>query len=319
LADAASVAADTAKEAAEQSRPTEKERSQGVDFDKLKQKGKKTAKGLASGKLQGEGREKIWDEMENVKEYLDEKLPDNEEAKDKLVKRLQEVVTQAQSNPQYKRAITSIVSLVKKYAHKAEDALDEVKEKSEVNDEDEKVQQAGRDLKTFVERVANKSLDDVIKASQKAAEDIKNDDKLTAYFDNLEQFIDRLLYQPGYVVSQRAYRKASSLYDDGQSLLADNPTWKADAANLQKQLEALVNGVKNDGPTNALVEAIEDLADSLQTAGQIGLGSLKIDGQGLYRDFVDVMLPRIISLVKEIPVPRIEFKSEGEFSYTNKS
>lgn len=78
-------------------------------------------------------------------------------------------MTQAQSNPQYKRAITSIVNLVKKYAHKAEDALDEAKEKTEISDEDEKVQQAGRDLKTFVERVANKSLDDVIKASQKVS------------------------------------------------------------------------------------------------------------------------------------------------------
>lgn len=148
-------------------------------------------------------------------------------------------------------------------------------------------------------------------ADSQAAEDIKNDEKLSIYFDELEKFIDRLLYQPGYVVSQRAYRKASSLYDDGQSLLMDNPTWKNDAANLQKELEALVNGVKNDGPTNKLVEAIENFADVLQTAGQIGLGSLKVDGQGLYRDFVDVMLPRLISLVKEIPVPRVEFKSEG--------
>ncbi len=36
-----------------------------------------------------------------------------------------------------------------------------------MNDEDEKVQQAGRDLKAFVEKVSNKSLDDVIKAAQK--------------------------------------------------------------------------------------------------------------------------------------------------------
>lgn len=36
-----------------------------------------------------------------------------------------------------------------------------------MNDEDERVQQAGRDLKAFVEKVSNKSLDDVIKAAQK--------------------------------------------------------------------------------------------------------------------------------------------------------
>ncbi|KAK4684203.1 hypothetical protein P7C73_g5994, partial [Tremellales sp. Uapishka_1] len=327
LADAASVAADSAKDAAEKSRPSEQERKQGVDFDKLAKKGKKTAKGARSGKLGGEARESLWDGMDNVKEYLDDKLPDGDEAKDQLIQRLRDVsfihtvsmfhahgisqvVTQAQSDPQYKKAIHGIVGLVKKYAHKAEDALEETKDKSNVDDEDEKVQQAGRDLKTFVEKVANKSLDDVIKASRKAADDIKNDDKLSAYFDELDKFIDRLLYQPGYVVSQRAYRKASSLYDDGQSLITENSQWKADAAELQKQFEGIVNGVANDGPTNKLVEALEELGDSLATAGQIGLGSLKVDGQGLYRDFVDVILPRLIGLVKEIPVPRVEFKSE---------
>ena len=57
--------------------------------------------------------------------------------------------------------------MFKKYSHKAQAALEETKDKSDVSDEDEKVQQAGRDLKTFVERVSNKSLDDVIKAAQK--------------------------------------------------------------------------------------------------------------------------------------------------------
>ncbi|WRT67840.1 uncharacterized protein IL334_004814 [Kwoniella shivajii] len=310
FADAASVAADNAKQAAEKSRPSQKEREQGFDFNGAKNKGKATSKGLATGKLQGEVRESIWDEVENAKSYFDEKLPEGEEARDQLVQRLQQVVTQAQSNPQYRRALTTIVDLFKKYAHKAEDALDETKKNSDIDDEDEKVQQAGRDLKAFVEKVSNKSLDDVINASQKAAEDVKNDEKLSAYFNELGQFFDRLLYQPGYVVSQRAYRKATSLYDDGQSLIAENPTWKKDAQELQDQLESVVNGITNDGPTNKLVQSIDALGDSLASAGKVGVGALKAEGQGLYRDFIDVIVPRLITLVKEIPVPRVEYKSE---------
>jgi len=41
-----------------------------------------------------------------------------------------------------------------------------------------------------------------------------------------------------------------------------------------------------------------------------GLTSLRVDGTGLYRDIVDVIIPRVIGLIKEIPIPRIEFKSE---------
>jgi len=310
FADAASAAADQAGKAAEKARPSEDERKNGVDFDKLQKKGKKTAKGLASGRIQGEAKESIWDELENGKQWVDENVPAAEEARDKVISRLQQVVTQAQKDPEYRRSVTAIVNIFKKYAAKAQDALDETKEKSEISDEDEKVQQAGRDLREFVEKITNKSLDDVVKAAQKAGEDIKNDEKLHKYFEELENYLDRLLYQPGYVASNAAYKKASSLYDDGQSLLAENEQWKKDAGELQKQLEEVVQGVQNDKPTLELVDALEDLANSLATAGQIGLGSLKVDGQGLYRDFVDVIVPRLIGLVKEIPVPRVEFKSE---------
>ncbi|RSH91097.1 hypothetical protein EHS25_010273 [Saitozyma podzolica] len=310
LADAASTAADRTQQAAEKARPDEQEKKQGVDFQGLKDQGKKTAKGIKSGKVQGEARESIWDEVEGVKEYLDEKLPEGDEARDRLVQEIQKVVTQAQSNPEYRRSITAIVNLIKKYAHKAEDALDEAKAKSDVSSDDEKVQQAGRDLKALIERLANTSLDPLISAVQTAAKDIEGNDKLKGYFQDLENYVERLLYQPGYVVSQRAYRKATSLYDDAQSLLRENDAWKRDAAELQKQLEAIGEGAKNDQSTNKLVKSFEELADTLGTAGKIGLKSLQVNGQGLYRDIADVMVPRVIALIKEIPVPRIEFKSE---------
>ena len=169
FADAAVAVADGAKEAAEKSRPSESEKKKGVDFDKLQQKGKSTARHLATGKIQADARESIWDEVEHLQEYVDEKLPAGEEAKERFIERLQAVVKGAQEKPEYKRSITAIVGLFKKYAHKAEDALKETAEKSNISDEDEKVQQAGRDLKQFIEKVSNKSIDGVIKASQKVS------------------------------------------------------------------------------------------------------------------------------------------------------
>lgn len=123
------------------------------------------------------------------------------------------------------------------------------------------------------------------------------------------------MYQPGYVASQRAYKKASTLYDDGQSLLAENDQWKQDAGKLQKELEAVVDGVTNDKTTLRLVNALENLGSSVASTGQVGFGALKVEGKGLYRDFIDVIVPRLISLVKEIPVPRVEFKSEGKSTH----
>lgn len=312
LADTAAEAADRAKKVAEKSRPSEEERQKGVDFENLGKKGKETAKHVASGKTKAEAKESLWDEVEGVREYFDEKLPDADEAKEQVIQRLQKIVKQAQENPEYRRSLKALIGLFKKYAHKAEEALDEAKAKSNIDDEDEKVQQAGRDLKAFIEKLANKSLDDVISTAQAAAKDVRDNDKLAKYFEELENYVDRLLFDPGYVVSQKAYRKASSLYDDGQSLLKENDQWKQDAAALQKELEALADGIANDGATNRLVQSIENLGDSIATAGKVGFNALSVEGVGLYRDITDVLVPRLISLVKEIPVPRLEYKSEGK-------
>ncbi len=247
-------------------------------------------------------------------QYFDEKIPKGDEAKDKLIERLQEIVTEAQKNKQYHQAINTLVGLVKKYATKVQDAAEEVKDNTEVDDEDDHVKQAGRDLKAFVEKLAGKSLDPLIEAAKKAGEDVKNDPKLSEYFDAIEQYVDRLLHDEGYVVSQRAYRKASSLYDDGQSLLTNNPTWKADANKLQQEIESFLKALTDDETTSELVLALERLGDDIAVAGVAGLTSLRVDGSGLYRDIVDVIIPRTISLIKQIPIPRVEFKSEGEFA-----
>ncbi|KAJ9122286.1 hypothetical protein QFC22_001707 [Naganishia vaughanmartiniae] len=310
LADGAELVADQAASAADATRPSEKERKDGVDYGKLKNKGKEHAKHTISGLYQAEAKEAAFDGAVSAVKYFDEKLPAADEAKDKLITRLQQIVLQAQKNKPYHQAIDTLVGIVKKYAHKAQDALDEAVEKSEVSDEDEKVQQAGRDLKKFVENLAGKSMDGVISTSQKAADDIKNDPRLTEYFNAIGEYLDRILHDEGYVVSQRAYRKASSLYDDGQSLLQDNEAWKSDASALQKELESFFNALTHDEATSNLVDAIETMGEDLADAGKVGFNSLKADGAGLYRDMVDVMLPRIIGLIKEIPVPRIEFKSE---------
>ena len=146
-----------------------------------------------------------------------------------------------------------------------------------------------------------------------AAEHVQKDEKLSAYFTALEKFLERSLYDPGYAASNAAYKKASALYDDGQSLLQENQQWKKDAKKLQSEIESVVNGIANDETTLRLVHAVEDLGSSIASASHIGLPSLKFDGQGLYRDIVNVVVPRVMSLLKEIPVPRVEYKSEGGY------
>ncbi|KAG7570921.1 hypothetical protein FFLO_01119 [Filobasidium floriforme] len=309
LADAAEMTAESASEAAKATRPSEQEREQGLDYDKIKDKGKVHAKHTVSGLYQAQAKEEAFDKGVALKNYLDEKLPAADEAKDALINRMKDMISHAQTTPEYKESMDTLIHIAKKYMAKAQEAAEEVKDKSDASIDEDRVQQAGKDLKTFVERLAGKSLDPVVEAGQKASEDIRGDPKLTAYFEAIEEFMDRCMNDPKYVTSQRAYRKASSLYDDGQSLIKNNPTWKSDADKLRKEVESFFNALSHDKTSGELVDAIETFGEDSVEAGHVGWNSLKSEGRGLYRDAVDVILPRLVGLVKEIPVPRIEFKS----------
>lgn len=109
---------------------------------------------------------------------------------------MKDMISHAQTTPEYKESMDTLIHIAKKYMAKAQEAAEEVKDKSDASIDEDRVQQAGKDLKTFVERLAGKSLDPVVEAGQKASEDIRGDPKLTAYFEAIEEFMDRCMNDP---------------------------------------------------------------------------------------------------------------------------
>lgn len=220
LADAAELTAQQASEAAKATRPSEKEREQGLDYNNIKEKGKEHAKHTISGLYQAQAKEKAFDEAVELKhvshkscllwqgavfriltrsypsQYLDEKLPAADEAKDALINRMREMVNHAQKTPEYKESMNTLIHIAKKYMAKAQEAAEEVKESTNASIDEDRIAQAGKDLKTFAERLAGKSLDPVVEAGQKAADDIRGDPKLKEYFEAIEQFMDRCMNDP---------------------------------------------------------------------------------------------------------------------------
>ena len=99
LADAVALIAEQADSAASTIRPSKAEREQGVDLDSAQQKGKQVVKDVKKGKVQKNARDELYDDMEKVKEYLDDKLPAGDEAKDAVIKRFQQVGPQLDPGP----------------------------------------------------------------------------------------------------------------------------------------------------------------------------------------------------------------------------
>jgi uncharacterized protein YaaR (DUF327 family) len=127
---------------------------------------------------------------------------------------LKEIVSHAQSTPEYNESINTLIAIGKKYLHKAQASVEEAKEKTDVSVDEDRVLQAGNDLKTFAERLAGKSLDGVKESGETVVEHIKNDPKLEAYFQAVEEFVERCLHDGQCESFERPYTGQGNVETD---------------------------------------------------------------------------------------------------------
>ena len=55
---------------------------------------------------------------------------------------------------------------------------------------------------------------------------------------------------------------------------------------------------------------LSDVSSSFSSLASLAASQLRLGGLGMVRDAFDVILPRIISSIRAIPLPRAEYKSE---------
>jgi hypothetical protein len=166
-------------------------------------------------------------------------------------------------------------------------------------------------LKEIIESLANgKSLDGAMNAFNRVVEDIRGDDRLSAYFDDLTKYVNRLLHDEGWVFSQQANRRADELIDRAQELIEGNAAWKADYRNLVDELRAYQRAIEDDKTISQLTKHASYLKTDLHDFGIAGFNIFSSKALGLYKDLYDVVLPRVIDSIKQIPLPRIEYVSE---------
>lgn len=198
---------------------------------------------------------------------------------------------------------------MKKYAYKAQDALEQAADDTQIR-ENEHMDQAWSILKEIIESAADKSLDDLFNAAKKVLEDMRNDERLSKYFQELGQYIERALHDEGYVLSRKASRRADELYDEGQQLLESNAAWKKDADQLMKELNAYSTAFSADPLTAELIDNLQALNEDLIDFKDQTIYALKGKADTIYSDLFRVLVPRIIATIRQIPMPRVEYTSE---------
>ncbi|CDO76875.1 hypothetical protein BN946_scf184901.g12 [Trametes cinnabarina] len=236
-----------------------------------------------------------------------------------------QVCDRAQSDENYHNAISTIFDLAQKWIHRSLDAAGDVNQDTSLDafiddpTPDKHLINAIRGFRSFLERLASgKSLDGFFAALRVCGVDIQQDPDVRAWFDNVIAHLRKSLDDPAYVRSDDAQRKSDQLRDDWKALLDKDSDkgrkWKQDIAALKREASEFQAAIDRDQDLRAVKQAHaklgEDLENGLLTAGSAGVQSLMERAPWFWQDVFNVYLPKLVGMIKDIPIPRTEFKDD---------
>ena len=147
------------------------------------------------------------------------------------------------------------------------------------------------------------------------ASEIEKDNSIKEFFSDINRFVQRSLKEEGFILTDQADSEAHQLYERGKQLTVHNKKYNEAMDNVRDEFEAFFHAVRDDRGNRRLALAGMKVFDDFTTA----------EGRfDVWRDFgkaqifpslcpsvlttVDVVLPKAISFVRYVPIPRIEYQ-----------
>ncbi|GAA5865650.1 hypothetical protein JCM8547_007676, partial [Rhodosporidiobolus lusitaniae] len=153
-------------------------------------------------------------------------------------------------------------------------------------------------------------LDPALQAADALYKDIKADERVQQVWKEFDLLIQRSIDEPSYATSSKASRRFENIYDRARAIVDSNADWKRDANAFATETQKLLDHAANDKALVAVGDAFEDLGDSLALFGKTGYNLIGVNAGDFWHDISSVFLPRLLSTLKQVPLPRVEFSSE---------
>ncbi len=235
-----------------------------------------------------------------------------------------QICDRAQENQEYHDSVSTIFDILGKWIHKSLDTAGDVNMdtslESFIDDPtpDQHLIKAIRAVRAFIERNANgKSLDDFFNALRVCGVDIQKDQTIRSLCDDLLEHLRKSLDEPGYVRSQEAEQRRKDRKKRWNKLMNGNTEegrkWKEDFELLQKQWDEFSQELGEGEDLRRLKQAQAKLGEDIETAiGEAATeGAQKAMDQPvwMWQDLFNAYLPRLLSMVKDIPIPRYFYRA----------
>lgn len=171
-----------------------------------------------------------------------------------------------------------------------------------------------RALREFVERLADgKSLDDFFGAVRVCGVDIQQDQHLRDLFDELLAHLRRSVDEQGYIRSDESKKTGEDIQAKWKTLCdadtSEGQKWRDDWAKLKTEWEEFMKAFEGGQDSKRIAKAQTklgtDIEESLITAASAGAQAAADSFPWMWQDLFNAYLPRILNLVKDIPIPRL--------------
>ena len=215
--------------------------------------------------------------------------------------------------------MVTLFDTVSKWLNKTVDTAAEINQsttlESFINDPtpEQHVPKAIRLMRVFVERLAGgKSLDDLFSKVRTCAVDVRADKDLKSWFDEFFAFVRQSLDQAGYARSDEASQTYKDLRMRWNAL--SNPAsdagkkWKKDVEALKREIRGFDEALQKDKDLTRIKKAHVRLGgrvqDSAAKSGSVGMQFAMDQAIWFWQDLFNVYTPRLLGLLKDIPIPR---------------
>ncbi|KAI0071485.1 hypothetical protein K474DRAFT_1668982 [Panus rudis PR-1116 ss-1] len=243
------------------------------------------------------------------------------------------ICDRAQDDEQYHSAVSTIFNILHKWIHKSLDTAGDVNTdtslESFIDDptEEQHLIKAIRSFRAFFERLADgKSLDDFFAALRVFGVDVQQDQHLRKLFDDLLAHLRRSVDERGYVRSEDAQKTREELKSRWKELYdadtEEGKKWRDDFGRLKNEAlefqKALDGGEDAKRVHQAQAKLATDIEQSFLTAASAAAQTATDQFPWMWQDLFNAYLPRVMSMIKDIPIPRTEYKDKDvEFVLEN--
>jgi Family of unknown function (DUF5923) len=234
----------------------------------------------------------------------------------------------AQESPNYCRSIDTLFTLIQKWLKVTGDvAVDTVQSatlESFIKDStpEKHLVHAIRCIGRFAQNIAvGKSLEDLFSALRVCVIDIRNDPVLQQWVDDYLAFAKSTLKQvddndPEIRDTRQALRRRWKELTESDS--DKRRQWTEDFAALRQEVRGFQERIGKDKDLRAVRDAHaqfgRDLDDALIDATAVGLQAAISGTSWLWTDLFSVYLPRLVCMLKSIPIPRYVYYLPDVFS-----